>query len=72
MPCKNYNVKRTATATLSEIDFAAGETVKLLEVRPESSYHHPEVLFTLVHDGSTLYLRFTVFDHKKAVRHSQW
>jgi hypothetical protein len=60
---QTYTIRKTAPVSLACADFAAAETGRILNVRPESVQPVPEVTFRALHDGSALYVRFDVKDH---------
>ena len=59
---KSYTVNRIDTQELREVDFSSATHGLMQEVRVESSDHHPEIQFALLHDTRNLYLRFDVND----------
>jgi len=64
-----YTINRIAPAPLDAIDFSSAEEGRVACVRPESSAHHPETRFYLLHDGATLYVQFCVKDaHVRSVQ----
>ncbi len=65
----HYTINRIAPAPLDAVDFALAEEGRVASVRPESSAHHPETRFYLLHDGATLYVQFCVKDaHVRSVQ----
>lgn len=66
----NYTIKSTAPLPLRNVDFSNAEPGTLTNIRPESSDHHPEVNFALLHDAKNLYLHFNVEDRFVRVVHS--
>jgi Carbohydrate-binding family 9 len=57
-----YTIHKVRPAPLEAIDFTLAEEGRVAYVRPESSAHHPETRFYLLHDGAALYVQFCVRD----------
>lgn len=57
-----YTVRRIPATPLEKVDFSVAEEGRVMRVRPESSEHHPETTFRVLHDGENLYVRFDVKD----------
>ncbi len=65
----HYTIHKTAPVPLEAVDFALAEEGRVSYVRPESSAHHPETRFRVLHDGVALYLQFRVEDaHVRSVQ----
>jgi hypothetical protein len=65
----HYTINTIAPALLDTIDFSSAEEGRVGYVRPESSAHHPETRFYLLHDGAALYVQFCVKDaHVRSVQ----
>lgn len=58
----HYTINRIAPTPLEAVDFSLAEEGRIAYVRPESSDHHPETRFYVLHDGRALYVRFRVKD----------
>ncbi|MEI6645355.1 MAG: carbohydrate-binding family 9-like protein [bacterium] len=58
----HYTINKINPAPLNVIDFSCAEEGRVECVRPESSTHHPETRFQVLHDGAVLYLKFCVKD----------
>ena len=67
---KRYTVRRVAPASLARMDFSVAEEGFIDCVRPESSEHHPQVEFRLLHDAQAFYLAFKVYDRYVRVAHA--
>lgn len=64
-----YTINRITPSPLEGVDFALAEEGRVSCVRPESSAHHPETRFQVLHDGSALYVQFRVKDaHVRSVQ----
>lgn len=65
----HYTIRKTDTVPLEAIDFSQAEEGRVASVRPESSAHHPETRFYVLHDGKALYVQFCVKDaHVRSVQ----
>jgi hypothetical protein len=65
----NYTIKGITPALLEAVDFAFAEEGRVEFVRPESSAHHPETRFYMLHDDASLYVQFCVKDaHVRSVQ----
>jgi hypothetical protein len=65
----HYTINRITSAPLETIDFSLAEEGRVECVRPESSAHHPETRFQVLHDGTALYVQFCVKDaHVRSVQ----
>jgi len=57
-----YTARRCVGSGVDGVDFAHADVGRLGQVRPESSDHRPEVVFRVLHDSTSLYVRFDVKD----------
>jgi hypothetical protein len=65
----HYTINKVPPAPLDAIDFSRAEEGRVSYVRPESSSHHPETRFGVLHDGTALYVKFCVKDaHVRSVQ----
>jgi hypothetical protein len=58
----HYTINKISPTPLKTIDFSCAEEGRVEFVRPESSAHHPETRFYMLHDGAVLYVKFCVND----------
>lgn len=68
---QSYLVRKIEKTALEDVDFSKAVSGKITNVREESSDHHPDVTFRVLHDEKSLYVCFDVKDQYVRAVHTE-